>query len=259
MPEVSARPAGTPTWFDLTTGRPEEVKPFYTALFGWDFEDYGPALGHYHRARVGGADVAGLVPKSPDMPGMPSAWSVYFRSDDAQADATRIRNLGGQVMVEPMQVMELGHMLVASDPTGAVFGMWQPLEFHGSALEGEHGSMTWQEVNTRDSGQALTFYTGLLGATSQPLTGVDYYYMLQHGPDDIAGILQMDEEHWPPSIPSHWMPYFAVNDVHEAVRVAADAGGTVSVPPFESPYGTIAVLSDPDNAVFSVIQLSQTP
>jgi predicted enzyme related to lactoylglutathione lyase len=66
----------------------------------------------------------------------------------------------------------------------------------------------------------------------------------------------MDGDYWPATIPPHWMPYFAVNDVREAVRVAAASGGTVSVPPFDTPYGPVAVLNDPAGAVFTVVQLN---
>ncbi|MEF2280164.1 VOC family protein [Deinococcus sp. YIM 134068] len=259
MPVQTHHPAGTPSWFDLTSGKPEEARRFYSRLFGWSFEDQGPEYGHYHWVCKSGHVVAGFMPKSPEMGEMPSTWTVYYGSDDARADAERIRELGGQVMVEPMDVHGLGHMLVASDPTGAVFGLWQPLSFPGSELENEHGSMTWQEVNTRDAGAARAFYTRLFSASSEPMQGVEglTYHTLKKDGMEVGGIMGMDAEHWPDSIPPHWMPYFAVNDVREAVRVAPESGGTVQVPPFDSPYGTIAILSDPDGAVFSVIELSE--
>lgn len=250
-------PAGTPSWLDLTTAKLEESRRFYGRLFGWTFEDQGPDFGHYHWARRDGRVVAGIIPKLPEMGEMPSTWTVYYASDDAEADAGRIREMGGQVLVEPMPVHGLGHMLVAADPTGAIFGLWQPLSFHGSELENEHGSLTWQEVNTRGAERARDFYTRLFGAGSEPMLGVEglTYHTLNKGGLEVGGIMQMDEEHWPDTIPPHWMPYFAVNDVREAVRVAAESGGTVGVPPFDSPYGIISVLTDPDGAVFSVIQL----
>ncbi len=253
---------GTPCWFDLTTSKPQETQPFYSRLFGWTFEDQGPDYGHYHWVRKDGHVVAGFIPKAPGMIEMPGGWTVYYSSDDAQADAGRIRELGGQVLVEPMQVGPQGHMLVAADPTGAVFGLWQPLEFGGSELKNEHGSMTWQEVNTRDAERALDFYMRLFGATSEAIPletmpGGVTYHTLKKDAREVGGILQMDAEHWPASIPPHWMPYFAVNDVGEAVRVAAGSGGTVSVPSFDSPYGTISVLADPDGAEFSVVQLRE--
>lgn len=122
---------GTPCWFDLTTAKPQETQPFYRRLFGWTFEDQGPEYGHDHWVRQAEQVVAGFMPQSPEMP---STWTVYYASDDAQADAAHIRELGGQLMVDPMPVHGLGHMLVARDPTGADFGLWQPLAFGGLPL-----------------------------------------------------------------------------------------------------------------------------
>ena len=85
MPAVTARPAGTPTWYDLTTGKPDETQAFYRDLFGWTFEDQGPEYGHYHMVRRNGHAVAGFMPKTPEMAQMPSTWTVYAASDDAQA------------------------------------------------------------------------------------------------------------------------------------------------------------------------------
>lgn len=257
MPVQAQHTAGTASWYDLTTAKPEETREFYAKLFGWTFEDQGPDYGHYHMVRKDGHAVAGFMPHSPEMLDLPSVWTVYYSSDDAQADATRIRELGGQIMVDPMPVHGLGHMLVASDPTGAVFGLWQALTFQGSELVNEHGSVTWQEVATRDAERARAFYTRLFGATSEPMLGMEgpTYHVLKKGPQEVGGILEMDPEHWPATTPPHWMPYFAVNDVQEAVRVAAASGGTVSVPPFDTPYGPVSVLTDPAGAAFTVVQL----
>lgn len=42
------RSTGTPTWLDLGTTDLEGVKPFYQELFGWQFDDAGPEMGHYN-------------------------------------------------------------------------------------------------------------------------------------------------------------------------------------------------------------------
>ncbi|EYB67538.1 hypothetical protein DEIPH_ctg037orf0023 [Deinococcus phoenicis] len=258
MPVQTHHAAGTCAWYDLTTEKPEETKRFYSDLFGWTFEDQGPDFGHYHMVRQNGHPVAGFMPKAPEMAQMPSAWTVYYTSADAQADAQRIRELGGQILSEPMQVGPLGHMLVATDPTGAVFGLWQPLAFQGSELENEHGSMTWQEVKTRDADRARDFYTQLFGATSEPMPGGTTYHILKQGKGNVGGIMQMDGEHWPDSVPAHWLPYFDVNDLQRAVKVAGESGGSVRVPPFDTPYGQMAVLADPDGAAFSVVQVNRS-
>ena len=46
--------------------------------------------------------------------------------------------------------------------------------------------------------------------------------------------------------------YFAVADADDAVARASDLGGTVVRPPWDSPYGRMAVLADDQGAVFAV-------
>src|SRR5439155_8116533 len=51
----------------------------------------------------------------------------------------------------------------------------------------------------------------------------------------------------------HWMTYFLVDDVDDAVATAQGAGGTTAQPPADTPFGRIAVLVDPAGAMFSVM------
>ena len=55
--------------------------------------------------------------------GAPSHWLVYFGSDSVDDDAGRIAELGGQVIVPPMEVPG-GRILVAMDPQGAAFALF---------------------------------------------------------------------------------------------------------------------------------------
>jgi predicted enzyme related to lactoylglutathione lyase len=181
-------------------------------------------------------------------------WTVYFASEDAAADCERVKELGGQVMVEPMVISDSGSMAICVDPTGAAFGFWQANQHIGSGAENEHGSMTWCEVNTRDSAAAREFYSKLLNATTSKMEGMDYY-MIQRGDDMLAGILQMDEQ-WE-GIPPHWMAYFAVDNTDATFERAVAAGGKLQVPAFDMAYGRMAVLSDPAGATFSIVQLAQ--
>jgi uncharacterized protein len=59
----------------------------------------------------------------------------------------------------------------------------------------------------------------------------------------------------PEDVAPHWMLYFAVADTDEIVSRVGQLGGTVSVAPFDlADVGRIAVLNDPEGAVFSVLQ-----
>jgi len=71
--------------------------------------------------------------------------------------------------------------------------------------------------------------------------------------DDFnGGIIKMDES-WPAEIPAHWMVYFRVADTDAAAARITELGGTVSVQPFQTPAGKIAVINDPQGGTFSII------
>ena len=55
-----------------------------------------------------------------------------------------------------MEVPAKGYMSLATDPSGAFFGLWQPLEHHGFEVIGEAGSPVWHQLTSRDYRAAWT-------------------------------------------------------------------------------------------------------
>jgi predicted enzyme related to lactoylglutathione lyase len=53
------------------------------------------------------------------------------------------------------------------------------------------------------------------------------------------------------------MTYFAFEDVQATCDRCTELGGNVAVPPFETPVGMMAVLNDPNGAVFSIGAFAQ--
>lgn len=255
MTTVEQHAPGTVTWVDLMTPDIDGARRFYGEVFGWGFS-VGPAeTGHYTMARVQGDNVAGMGQMPPGSP-FPSAWTVYFGSADVAAAAAKIGELGGRVMFGPMDVMEEGRMVVAADASGAVFGLWQAGKHHGAGRIDEPGAMCWREVNVRDLSVARAFYTGLFGLEARPMPGMPFYETLHRGETTVGGIMRMDEQ-WPAEVPAHWMTYFAVDDTDAALRRVENAGGKVCVPPFDTPYGRMAVVGDPWGATFSIMTMTR--
>lgn len=258
MSNVDGHDAGTPTWFDLMTPDLAGAQKFYGELFGWTFIQGTAETMYYTMCQKNGRNAAGMGKRPEDAP-YPTSWSVYFDSKDVDATAAKIREFGGQLMMEPMDVMDQGRMLVCVDPTGAVFGFWQGRSHKGAQVVDEHGAMTWCEVNTRDGAKAAAFYEKVLDVEPQSIPmempGL-VYYTLNKGGKPAAGVMQMNAQ-WPDSIPPHWMPYFAVDSAEDACEKIKALGGNVMHGPFDSPYGRIAVVMDPYGAAFSIIKLSE--
>jgi uncharacterized protein len=57
---------------------------------------------------------------------------------------------GGASCMGPMEVPAKGYMSLATDPSSASFGLWQPLEHHGFEVIGEAGTRVWHQPTTRD-------------------------------------------------------------------------------------------------------------
>src|SRR5215510_11004914 len=114
-----AKPAGTPTWIDVMVPDAGAARSFYQKVFGWEYDIGAPEYGGYTTARLGQHMVAGLMGPQPDAPPMPAAWSLYFATNDIEADVARAVKLGAKVLSPVMAVGEFGSMAVCEDPTGA--------------------------------------------------------------------------------------------------------------------------------------------
>ncbi len=114
---------GTVGWNELLTRDVEAAKNFYTALLGWtaNTQDMGGGV-EYTTFMDGEAYRGGLMQMPEMVPEMvPANWTVYFLTDDADALAARVKELGGVVQVEPQDIPDVGRFTVVADPQGAVF------------------------------------------------------------------------------------------------------------------------------------------
>ncbi|MDX2194216.1 MAG: VOC family protein [Gemmatimonadales bacterium] len=260
MRRTTKPPAGAFCWFELGTTDAKAADAFYGRVFGWSVEhnDMGPG-GLYHMYSLHGANVAAAWTMPPEMraQGIPPHWLVYIAVDDADAAAAAVTRLGGTVLNGPFDVEEHGRMVMAKDPGGAAFALWQAKRNIGIGIAGEPGSMCWSELATRDAAQAIAFYTGLVPWTpkaSSTSPAPSYTEWLLDGAS-IGGMLPMSAE-WGDMAP-HWMTYIMVDDADATCAAIRAAGGSVPHGPFDAPgVGRLAVCADPQGAHFSVIRLA---
>jgi predicted enzyme related to lactoylglutathione lyase len=254
MTERTSYEPGTPSWVDLSTPDLEDALRFYGGLFDWEFEDAGEEAGHYHQAILRGKRIAGLGPAQPGGP--PGAfWTTYLSGSDVDAHAAAITDAGGQVAFGPMDVMGQGRMLVGRDPTGAMFGIWQPQAHTGAGLVQENATMTWNELLTRDVDAAAAFYGAVFDYAFETLPDdpSGSYRLMKVKDEVVGGIWQMGDE-MPQDVPPHWMPYFHLDDVDAGFERVGELGGEVLREPIDSPYGRFAPVRDPQGATFSLIR-----
>ncbi|MFD9497918.1 VOC family protein [Streptomyces sp. NPDC060035] len=240
--------SGGPCWVELSTSDVPAAQTFYAALFGWRSEtDPRPEAGGYTVARLGEDAVAALSPSY--RPDQTPAWTVSFATEDTDATAGAVRSAGGTLLIEPMDVFDLGRFAVAADPSGAVFSLWQARSFAGAGRLGEPGTLGWAELRTPDPSGALAFYPSVFGWT---VNASEHYTQWGVNGADFGGMTAMGKDDGPET-PPHWLPYFAVTEVETTAATALGAGGDQLVPPMSLPGGRwIAVLSDPQGAAFGI-------
>ena len=100
------------SWNELATRDMDGAKRFYAAVFGWGNETHG----EYTEWKVNGRSVAGGMPMGDHYPPqVPPHWLVYFTVEECDAAAARAQQLGGKLMVPPMDI-EPGRFAVIDDP-----------------------------------------------------------------------------------------------------------------------------------------------
>jgi len=256
MPVRSSYAQGTPNWVDLQTTDQPASKAFYAGLFGWTFDDQPMSEASdapvYSMAMLGDQAVAAIAPQSPDLAaaGAPPVWNTYIAVDSVDDAVAKVGAAGGQVAMEPFDVMDAGRMAVALDPSGAPVALWQADQHIGATLVNEPGTLTWNELITTDP-EAARFYEQVLGLTTSTMDmGSGAYTLFETGGQQVGGATEPQMA----GVPNHWHVYFAVADTDAAAARAAELGGSVVVQPFDTPAGRIALLTDPQGAAFSVIQ-----
>jgi predicted enzyme related to lactoylglutathione lyase len=240
----------------LATPDPEAAKRFYGSLFGWQFEDMpaDPEMA-YTFVLLGRRSVAGLYALSPQMraQGVPPHWLPFINVTNADDTAAKAAQAGGEVVNDPMDVMDAGRMAVVKDPTGAHVAVWQAKTHRGADAVNETGAMCWNELMTPDIEAAGQFYRTTFGWTSDLVdTSADSSYtVFKAGSTQVGGMMarppQMKE------VPPHWLTYFSVADCNGTAAKATKLGGAILKPTTDIPdMGTFAVCRDPQGAVFAI-------
>ncbi len=117
-------PEGVFVWDELGTTDADDAQRFYQAVFDWTTTDMGADYGGYRVFNRGDTGIAGLM-SLPDA-SLPAHWQPYVAVDDPDRTTAKAKDLGASVLMEPMDVPEVGRLAVLRDPQGATFGIIKP-------------------------------------------------------------------------------------------------------------------------------------
>jgi predicted enzyme related to lactoylglutathione lyase len=111
---------GTFGWSELATRDTDTAAGFYTGLFGWEAKSDEGGPMPYTEFQVGGRSIGGMMEMTECHGDAPPHWTPYVMVKDCDAVTTRAGELGGNILVPPTDIPEVGRFSVLQDPTGAV-------------------------------------------------------------------------------------------------------------------------------------------
>ena len=187
---------------------------------------------------------------------VPQHWNSYVMVKDINESVKAAKSLGGTILKDVSDVMEMGKMAVIADPTGGVFSLWQVLrQDQGTSLPDQTpGNIGWHELITNDTDKAAKFYTSLFKWTleTKKIPSGEIYTLFKNADKYAGGMMKPCETD---TMGSRWGIYFNVTNLDEFIEKAKKLGGTICYDPITAEdVGRFTMIRDPEGIFFSVIQ-----
>jgi hypothetical protein len=239
-------------WFDLATDDPAGARTFYGAVFGWTFSPVKDAPASYTLIENETGKIGGLFKHARPKDAKAGArWLSLISVRDPAAVAKRVRDMGGEVLLEPKAVAGRGTHAVFRDPEGAVFGVLAAGAGDPSDTPVEDGDVFWLDLFARDPIKEAAFYAAIAGYDVDVGQVAGRTRTLL----STAGIARAGIAHLPPGADKPgWLPYILVSDVPATLARAVSSGGRVVVAPKPDLLdGNLAVIADPNGGVIGIV------
>ena len=124
--------------FEMPYGDRQRMAKFYKSAFGWQMRMLGEDMGNYVTATTTetgesgpirpGAINGGFYPKKPDWPAQYP--SIVIAVDDVNKSIKKIKDAGGKVLGESMEIPNVGQYVSFIDTEGNRVSMLQPIPFN---------------------------------------------------------------------------------------------------------------------------------
>jgi uncharacterized protein len=235
---------GTFVWHEHVSKDPQRAQEFYAELLGWEYTEFGE---NYKVISVNGQGQGGFPP-APE--GVPSHWLGSVQVEGTDETAAKAKAAGGNVMLEPMDIPDVGRFAVVTDPQGGAFGI---IQFAGDGMTGK-GVFVWDELATSDVEAAKTFYGDVLGWSTEGMDmGGGFTYTIfnhENAEQGVGGAMPQGE------MPvTAWLCYVNAPDIDATAAKAKELGATVVREPWDiENVGRIAIVIDPTGAVFGLFK-----
>lgn len=248
--------AGRFLWYELLTADRRAAADFYCSVMGWTTELREAGEEPYMMWMNGDHPVGGVMelPEEARRDGAPPHWLPYVGVPGVGEAAERAVELGGNVLLAPMEIPEVGRIAVLTDRAGAPIAVFDPGETMAPPDDPRGlGEFSWHELATDDRRSAMEFYGALFGW--EPTGEFDMgemgtYQMYGLGGTSYGGMYE------DPEMPPSWLVYGRVADLGRALDRVRAGGGEAPSEPMEVPGGDlVAQCADPQGAVFALHQV----
>jgi predicted enzyme related to lactoylglutathione lyase len=126
MSDTARAEIGTIGWTDLTVEDAESLRDFYASVTGW--RPSPVSMGGYEDFNMCGPDSgepkAGICHARGGNSALPPTWLIYITVEDVDASAAACTERGGEIVLAPKDMGEMGRYCVIRDPAGAVAGLF---------------------------------------------------------------------------------------------------------------------------------------
>jgi uncharacterized protein len=239
-------------WRDLMTDDPALVKPFYAALFGWEFVETKSLDRPYTLIKSGGQFIGGIAKGQRRVVHESNAqWLSFLSVADVDRAAQATAAAGGSVLVAPLDFPKVGRAAVVTDPQGAPLGLLRasfgdPADTPAPVLH----RFLWTEALVGDPVAAARFYADLVGyEVLVHDEGDKPFRVLKLQGRERAGIMRMPFANMQPT----WLPSVMVTDPAASAQRAASLGGrTLVAPRMDVRAGSVALIVDPGGALLAL-------
>jgi predicted enzyme related to lactoylglutathione lyase len=231
---------------------------FYCSLFGWGFRIDSRGGGTVSLLR-GSQEIATCVPPVEGFEGAAGGCYPAFWVPSVVEHGKRASALGARILAHDETGPRPARVLAA--PTGEVFAL---LEGPPEPVLGP--DVAWLEVVTPDPSATRHFYGQLLGWAARSVG--ERHVLLTSERSRFAGLTELHED-WEDraflsatgrrgaaeeSIPPHWMVYFRVPDLEDALGRVGFLGGTVVARhELEPDLSPAALIRDPAGYFWSLL------
>ena len=111
------RPENRIDYVEIPVSDPAKARKFFTALFGWEFQEWGPDYLSFNDGRLDGGMYRAETPASS------GSVLLVFYSEDLARDIKKVTDLGGTICKDIFEFPG-GHRFHFRDTCGNEYAMW---------------------------------------------------------------------------------------------------------------------------------------